>query len=59
MKELEVSDEEIEEVFEKAKGEEVKELIDKIKDTVEEKVKAKGIPTLIYQERKHMGLYKE
>lgn len=45
-------------IKELSQGEEVTEIMQKIKETVEEKIHAKGIPTLIYDGKKHHGLYK-
>lgn len=45
-------------ITEKAHSDEVKQLMQQVKDMVENKIHAKGIPTLIYNGRKHNGLYK-
>lgn len=47
----------IAELAELAHGEEVQEIMQAVKDTVENRIHAKGIPTLIYDGRKHSGLY--
>lgn len=41
-----------------ANGDEVAKIMAQVKDTVENQIHAKGIPTLIYDNRKHNGLYK-
>lgn len=41
-----------------SQSEEVTEILLKIKEMVEDKIHAKGIPTLIYDGKKHHGLYK-
>lgn len=50
---------EIKEISELSKSDEVAHLIEKAKDIAENKVHLKGIPTLIYNNRKHFGLYEE
>lgn len=45
-------------VVEYANGEEVKSRMDKIAEVVDTKIKPKGIPTLIYDGKKHLGLFK-
>lgn len=50
---------EIKEISKLANSEEVTELMARIKAMVTETVRAKGIPTLIYDGRKHLGLYKD
>lgn len=41
-----------------AQSDEVTEIMSQIRDTVDNKLHAKGIPTLIYNGKKHNGLYK-
>ncbi len=41
-----------------AHGDDVKRIMQEVKDMVENRIHAKGIPTLIYDGRKHSGLYK-
>ena len=53
-----LTDEQIKTVAEKAKSAEVKDYLAKVCDMVETKIRPKGIPTMIYDGRKHLGLYK-
>lgn len=53
-----LTDDRIKVVSEKAGSAEVKDQIEKVRKMVEENIKPKGIPTLIYGGRKHLGLYK-
>lgn len=48
---------EITKITEVAHGEKVTEIMAHVKDMVENKIHAKGIPTLIYDDKKHNGLY--
>lgn len=48
---------EIERIAEAAASDEVQEIMQKVQETVENQIHAKGIPTLIYDGRKHSGLY--
>lgn len=41
-----------------SKSDEVAKIMSEVKDMVENKIHAKGIPTLIYNDKKHNGLYK-
>ena len=58
LKEWGLSDTDIKAVAEKTKSDEVKDHIEKIRKMVEENIKPKGIPTMIYDGKKHLGLYK-
>lgn len=58
LKDWKLTDADIKAVSEKAKSDEVKTHIEKIRKMVEENVKPKGIPTMIYDGKKHLGLYK-
>lgn len=49
---------EVKQISESASGEAVTDIMAKIKDTVEHKIHVKGIPTLIYNGKKHSGLYR-
>lgn len=49
---------EIQEIVETASGEDVTQIMAEVKDMVENKIHAKGIPTAIYDGKKHSGLYK-
>lgn len=49
---------EIQEIVETASGEDVTRIMAEVKDMVENKIHAKGIPTSIYDGKKHSGLYK-
>lgn len=59
LKEWGLSDSEIKTVAEKTKSSEVKEQIEKVRNVIETEIKPKGIPTMIYDGKKHMGLYKK
>lgn len=59
LKEWGLSDSEIKTVVEKTKSSEVKEQIEKVRNVVENEIKPKGIPTMIYDGKKHLGLYKK
>lgn len=48
----------ISELVELAHSEEVNQIMANVKDMVENKIHAKGIPTLLYDGKKHNGLYK-
>lgn len=58
LKEFGATDEETEELSKLANSDGVTEIMQKVKEVVNEKIRAKGIPTLIYNERKHLGLFK-
>lgn len=58
LKEWGLSSDDVKKVENTARSAEIQEKMDKIADMVENQVKAKGIPTLIYDGKKHMGLYK-
>ena len=58
LKEWGLSDANIKTVAEKTKSAEVKDQIEKVRKMVEEEIKPKGIPTMIYDGQKHLGLYK-
>ncbi|MBQ3305956.1 hypothetical protein IJH02_00765 [Candidatus Saccharibacteria bacterium] len=53
-----LSADEVKRVTDYANGEEVKSRMAKIAEVVENEIKPKGIPTLIYDGKKHLGLYK-
>lgn len=57
LKEWGLNDKEIKQIAEKAESAEVTERMEQIKDVVENQVHAKGIPTLIYDGKKHLGRY--
>lgn len=58
LKEWGLNEDEVKKTSEYTNGEEVKSRMDKIAEVVENQVKPKGIPTLIYDGKKHLGLYK-
>lgn len=49
---------EIKKLVEAARGEQVQEIMRQVQDMVENRIHAKGIPTLIYDGKKHNGLFK-
>lgn len=58
LKDFGASAKDIKQISETANSDEVTEIMQKIKDVVENKIHAKGIPTLIYNKERHSGLYK-
>ena len=58
LKEWGLSETELATVVEKASSSAVQDHIEKIRTVVENDIKPKGIPTLLYDGRKHLGLYK-
>lgn len=58
LKEFGLKGEEYEKVKKLAHSEEVDEILKKVKNVVENDVHVKGIPTLIYDNKKHFGMYK-
>lgn len=59
LKEFEISQEDYEKVKKLAYSEEVEKILAQVKDVVENQVHVKGIPTMIYNNKKHYGLYKK
>ena len=59
LKEFGLEGEEYEKVKKLAYSEEVDNLLEKIRNVVENEVHVKGIPTLIYDNKKHFGMYKK
>ncbi|MBQ1528109.1 hypothetical protein IIZ77_00485, partial [Candidatus Saccharibacteria bacterium] len=57
LKEFGATDEDLKEISQLEKSDEVKAILAKVKDTTENKIKITGIPTLIYNGKKHLGLY--
>ncbi|MBR2586899.1 hypothetical protein IKE71_00800 [Candidatus Saccharibacteria bacterium] len=57
LKEFGATDDDIKEVSRLEKSDEVKDILSKVKDIAENQIKIKGIPTLIYDGQKHLGLY--
>lgn len=58
LKDFGVDDSEVAEIEKLIESEEVEESLAKNRDTVDNKVHAKSIPTLVYDNGKHSGLYK-
>jgi hypothetical protein len=58
LKDFGVSEKEITEIETKISSEEINQILQKNKSVVDEKIHAKSIPTLIYDGKKHNGLYK-
>ncbi len=52
------SKDKITQIAELSQSEQVTEIMQNIKTMVEDRIHAKGIPTLIYDGKKHNGLYK-
>ncbi|MBR3204325.1 hypothetical protein IKF81_01420 [Candidatus Saccharibacteria bacterium] len=59
LKEFGATDEELQSISKLEKSDEVKSLLEKVKTVANNQVHIKGIPTLIYNKRKHLGLYEE
>jgi hypothetical protein len=53
------SDAEVGEVESRAKSNEISDILAKNNDVVVNNIHAKGIPTMIYDGKKHTGAYKE
>ena len=53
-----LSDAQIKSIAEKSASSDVESHIEKIRSRIENDIKPKGIPTMIYDGRKHLGLYK-
>ena len=58
LKEWKLTDAQIETITKKASSDEVKNHINKIREKIETEIKPKGIPTMLYNGTKHLGLYK-
>lgn len=58
LKEWKLNDKQIKTVVDKTTAEETKNHIEKVRAKVENEIKPKGIPTMIYDGQKHMGLFK-
>lgn len=59
LREFGASEEEIKEISRLEKSEEIRRILEKVKDVAINQVHIKGIPTLIYNHKKHLGLYEE
>ncbi|MBQ3293583.1 hypothetical protein IJG96_00410 [Candidatus Saccharibacteria bacterium] len=59
LKEFGATDDDLKEISKLEKSDEVKEILEKVKDIAENKIKITGIPTLIYDGKKHLGLYEK
>ena len=58
LKDFGVEEKDIKKIEENLNSKEVEEALDKNRDVVDNKIHAKSIPTLIYDGKKHAGLYK-
>ena len=58
LKDWDLTDAQIKTVVEKTTSEEVKEHVASVREKIEQEIKPKGIPTMLYDGRKHLGLYK-
>lgn len=58
LKEWGVKDDEIKAIKERLNSAEVTEKLEKNREIIEQEIKPKGIPTFIYDGKKHLGLYK-
>ena len=59
LKELGATDDDLKQISTLEKSDEVKSILERAKDIAENQVKITGIPTLIYDGRKHLGRYEE
>ncbi|MBQ3275196.1 hypothetical protein IJH46_02110 [Candidatus Saccharibacteria bacterium] len=59
LKEFGAEKEEVKEIAELSSSDEVSTILDAVKDIAENQIHIKGIPTLIYDNKKHLGLYEE
>lgn len=59
LKEFGATDEDLKQISKLEKSDEVKAILEKVKDVAENQVKITGIPTLIYDGKKHLGLYEK
>lgn len=57
LKEFGATDEELKQISAIEKSDEVKNILEKVKDISKNQIKITGIPTLIYDGKKHLGLY--
>ena len=57
LKEFGATNDDLKEISKLEKSDEVKTILEKVKDVAKNQVKITGIPTLIYDGRKHLGLY--
>ena len=53
------TEEVVSEISRLEKSDEVKQILEKTKDMVTNSIHIKGIPTLLYDNKKHLGLYEE
>lgn len=59
LKEFGATDDDLKQISALEKSDEVKKILEKVKDVAENQVKITGIPTLIYDGKKHLGLYEK
>ena len=59
LEELEMDAEQVAEVSKATESTEVEEILTEVRQMVEDRVRVKGIPTLIFDGKKHYGLYKK
>ncbi|MBQ3294590.1 hypothetical protein IJG98_02585 [Candidatus Saccharibacteria bacterium] len=57
LKEFGATDDDLSHISKLEKSDRVKDILDQVKDLAENKIKITGIPTLIYDGKKHLGLY--
>ena len=57
LKEFGATDDDLKEISKLEKSDEVKDILNKVEDLAKNQIKITGIPTLIYDGRKHLGLY--
>lgn len=59
LKEFGATDTDLKEISKLEKSDEVKSILEQVKDIAENKIKITGIPTLIYDGKKHLGEYEK
>ncbi len=59
LKDFKVKDADLKKIIKLSSSDEVQGILSQVKDVVENRIHVKGIPTLIYDDKKHNGLYKD
>ena len=59
LKEFGATENDLEQISKLEKSETIKNILTEVKDIAETKVHIKGIPTLLYENQKHLGLYEK
>lgn len=59
LKDFKIKDADIQKIVKLSTSDEVKDILAQVKTIVENRIHVKGIPTLIYDDKKHNGMYKD